>query len=268
MILLNFNSVSDEEIKKLANSYIESLPEYEEEQKKLEIKSEYFKKIDKITTENNKINTLLSQIKLLLEEKSYSEVYDLCDKVAILSQSNTQRVRRLPIDFGAKDGISQIKRTIVEKANIQFEYLNYDVLHIILPDLLPIRPRYDSGKKILKQTVNYDYLRSTYLEAFSQEFKNGKYRIKDGRRAVIAFINYYEEDSLIKDHDNLDVKIITDILAEFVLFDDDPLSLSHYMDFDYADFMHTEVYLVPEDVFPNFLIWLKKNKGSRIQTFH
>ncbi len=255
--------LTDEELEKYIEEYRNADPKYQTERRNNEIKAQYLKNIDSIIFLNNKLQSKLNELKSLLAEKKFQAVYNLCDKLAVDSEKIVQQIRKLPVEFGCKDGYTRVRNSIAAAADIKFKYLQHNILHIILPDLLPPRVRYDAGSKKITHRVDYDYIRSSYMEAFNVEFRKGKQRIHT-KQVVLVYINFYESDLLLKDHDNLDPKIITDIITQHVLIDDNPKWVAHYMDYGYADKNHTEIYVVPFEIFPNFLVTLNKQIAKNL----
>ena len=255
--MIPLNKLSDEELEQYATEFYSTTPEYQKNKKYESIKDIYMKNIDDILSALSKLASKLNDIKIALDGKNLKEVYDKCDRVAVDSEKIVQSIRRLPVEFGMKDGYEKIKTMITDAADIKFEYLSHNILHITFPNLLPPRPGYDAGSKKITHKVDYDYLRSSYIGAFNKEFSKGKHRIHT-KQVALVYINYFASDNVLKDHDNLDPKIITDIITQYLLIDDNPKWVSQYMDYGYSEYTHTEAYVVPMEIFPNFLVTLNK----------
>lgn len=259
------NNLSEEQLKQYIDCYNASDPNYQRQKSYEKTKQLYLKNIDVIMGINDKLQIELQGLKHMLEEKEkdFNSIYERCDKISVMAAKNVQRIRKLPVEFGSKEGYAHVRKELAETANIKFEYFDYHVLHIILPDLIPLRPRLNQGNYALKNNVDFDYIRSSYSDAFLQEFRKGKFRTYS-QKVVIFYVNYYKRNEMIRDHDNLDSKIITDIITQHLLIDDDPTCVSTFMDFSYGKFDHTEAYVIPEEYFPNFFIWFKKNIQKKL----
>ena len=227
--------------------------------KQADIKENYLKNIASIEKQISDLNDGISVMKDYLYESEPELLYEKCDELIYLSENITQQMRSLPKELPQryKKGGNKMLLTGTNY-EITFDYMDHNILHIILPDLLPPRKK--------RSGMDYNYLKSNYFFPFNREFKKGKFN-PYSEKIVLVFMNYFEKKYLLKDHDNLDTKVITDIITMHMLIDDDPSYVSQYMDFDYADTAHTEIYVVPDAIFPNFIVWLNKNKGSRIEKF-
>ena len=88
----------------------------------------------------------------------------------------------------------------------------------VIPTLLP-----------KKQKGSVDYIRD-YLYLAMGEFFRGKQPVRY-TDCVLIFRHIYRHDRperRYRDHDNIEVNAVTDVIALYVLFDDSPLHCSHY----------------------------------------
>lgn len=86
---------------------------------------------------------------------------------------------------------------------------------------------------------------------------------KFSQKMVICYIHYVAEGSIYVDHDNFDVKPFTDCLSLHLLIDDNEKYLAHYMDCREADREYTEIYLIDQLHFTDFLSDMKR-RGEQI----
>lgn len=122
-----------------------------------------------------------------------------------------------------------------------------DILHIILPELLP--DKVQQGEQSRYEEINH-----TFIPAFKRFFAEGRFPVYE-KKAVLCFINIYESERQLKDHDNFEIKQVIDILSAFILTDDNPKWCSHYMDYKMGkagEKCHTEIYIVPQSQFRDF----------------
>lgn len=123
-----------------------------------------------------------------------------------------------------------------------------EILHIILPELLP--DKVQQGEQSRYEEINH-----TFLPAFQNFFAEGRFPVYESK-AVLCFINIYESERQLKDHDNFEIKQVIDILSAFILTDDNPKWCSQYMDYrmgKMGEKCHTEIYVVPQSQFIEFL---------------
>ena len=213
--------------------------------------------------ENEKKNHLLKEFKKLLSEtekiqlgiqNTYDSIYESNYKKAAfygsdaLKKSNhvTYRIRRLLAEFGIEEELTLSAATSFDVIG----QIEGEILHLILPDLLPDKVKEGESKR-------YAEIAHTYLTAFQKFFSSGRFPVYESK-AVIVFYHYYKNEKFLKDHDNFETKQIIDILSAFLLTDDNPKWCSNFMDYRMGDTNHTEIYIVPESQFIDFL----KNKNT------
>lgn len=122
--------------------------------------------------------------------------------------------------------------------------LENHILHLVLPELLP-------DKVQQGEAYRYSEITAAYLSGFQHFFSKGRFPIYE-QKAVLVFVNYYQSEQDLKDHDNFETKQIIDILSAFLLPDDNPKWCAHYMDYKLGATNHTEIYVVPFSQFLPF----------------
>ena len=103
-----------------------------------------------------------------------------------------------------------------------------------------------------KASGSADYIRS-YLYPAMRKFFEGKPR-------VLAYRHVYDRsrpERSMRDHDNIETNMVTDILALYVLPDDHPAVCSHYYCSAAGSEDRTEVYVIPKHDFP---VWMVEEK--------
>ena len=80
--------------------------------------------------------------------------------------------------------------------------------------------------------------------------------------------NYQRPERLLRDHDNIELNAVVNVVAFYLLCSDSPQYLEHYYCAARGEADATEVYLVPQDDFDIFRVALKSGKidppGSKI----
>lgn len=137
--------------------------------------------------------------------------------------------------LGRFSGTSR-KQYMGEDIEINF-FQEKDHLHIEFPDLLP--KRLDP-----KAAYTYKDLEAMYSPSFERSFKSNKHKIY-GEKVIIVYTHFFSSEKEYIDHDNFETKIITDLIASYVLFDDSPKHCAILFDYKLGDKRHTEV-----DVYP------------------
>lgn len=100
-----------------------------------------------------------------------------------------------------------------------------------------------------------DYIRSFLYPAMQKYFqKKEPVRFTD---CVLVYRHVYDRERperRMKDHDNIETNMVSDIVAMYVMPDDAPSVCSHYECSVMGEDDHTEVYVVPRMEFPKWLL--------------
>lgn len=112
-----------------------------------------------------------------------------------------------------------------------------------------------------KGSGSADYIRS-FLYPAMQEYFQGKEPVRY-TDCVLVYRHVYDRDRperRVRDHDNIETNMVSDIVAMYVMPDDAPSVCSHYECSVMGEEDHTEVYVVPRTDFPK---WLLQENESR-----
>lgn len=106
-----------------------------------------------------------------------------------------------------------------------------------------------------KGTGSADYIRS-FLYPAMQEYFQGKEPVRF-TDCVLVYRHVYDRDRperRMRDHDNIETNMVSDIVAMYVMPDDSPLVCSHYECSVMGEDDRTEVYVIPRTDFPQWLL--------------
>lgn len=204
--------------------------------------------IDCCLKKNHQLKSYLEKTRMFYDNKEMESLYEKVAQCTKMSSDLTQSIRKLLISFGDPKGFEILRDTLEsgdivegESERIEFETLRPEGIKIILPRLLPKRINYKDIKN--KSVENLDYIRCSYIGAFSSYFADKNFVFDD--RVVIYFKHIYSSDHYMKDDDNYDYKIITDMITQYVLIDDNPKYCTKVIDYGYGNSNHTEVSIFP-----------------------
>lgn len=111
-----------------------------------------------------------------------------------------------------------------------------------------------------KGSGSADYIRSFLYPAMQEYFQRKEpVRFTD---CVLVYRHVYRRDRperRMRDHDNIETNMVSDIVAMYVMPDDAPSVCSHYECSVVGEDDHTEVYVVPRMDFPQWLS--QENEG-------
>lgn len=174
---------------------------------------------------------------------------DLFNQVAINYIKHAEQLslimRSMPYAAGVPNSKRLIDKAILDAVPIEMGFTEENWFCIRLPMLLPKKGR-----------GNTEYIRGMLYPAM-QEF----FRDKDPVRydnCVLIFRHVYDRnrpERQLRDHDNVELNMVVDSVAMFLLYDDAPMRCRHYYTSVAGTEERTEVYVVPVE---NFLEWYIK----------
>jgi len=199
--------------------------------------------VDKATDLKYGIERLVS---INLAEYGDEGTYNYYLSLVRRAEEFTQKVRELPNSF--KDSKSLVEARFddqlselltSDKAPIQFETLTGGVEKVTLGRLLPQRKQDAMVKRYLLETY-YPYIRMHYKDIAKPMQEP----------AVLLFTFYYNprKEHALRDYDNMETKVIQDMLAPYFIEDDSPKYL-HRHNMCLEGRPRTEIYIMPLSVF-------------------
>lgn len=160
--------------------------------------------------------------------------------------------RQLPVCIGPPDAPEQVERVTEHTCAITVGYTEKGWFQAILPALLP------SGRQ-----GNGEYLRSCLALALKSYFQ--AHEIRRYTDCVLIFRHVYDKTRSarrMRDHDNIETKRVADLLALYLMPDDNPTVCSHYDCSVFGNEDRTEVFVVPGTAFPEWLKCEGKEKNG------
>lgn len=164
----------------------------------------------------------------------------VCEKLALTA-------RALPAYTGRPGAMIVVEQQMMDVTPASMGYTPEGWFTMSIPFLLPKK----RGKEM-------DYLQGLLYPHFRRFFQgHHPEMISD---AVLVFRHVYNKkrpERQWRDHDNLEVKTITDMIALFLMPDDNPTICQHFHCSAAGDEEHTEIYLIPQSKFPECLLFRK-----------
>lgn len=235
--MFNLEELTDVEMEEYLVQSIGGTEEYNEKEKRDVI----CKAFRRAAAEEQKIGNDLKNAEFSLNDLNYSKTVFWLKCVTKKTEHFLYSVRKLILEMGDSEDIYLDDETSIQIVGERQD----DILHLILPCLLPDKVKQGESSR-------YNEIIHAYLPAFRNFFSHGRFPVYE-RKAVLVFLNYYDSEQHLKDHDNFETKQIIDILAAFLLPDDNPKWCAHFMDYRMGDSCHTEIYVVPYSKFTGFL---------------
>lgn len=176
-----------------------------------------------------------------------TEMYDYCFKLAEKAEKVTLLTRALPCYTGNPKAKEDMENCILENIPIDIGFTQEGWFSLRLPKLLP-----------KKGFGNVNYIRGILWPALRKFFsEKPMIRYSD---CVLIYRHVYGpsyQKKYMRDHDNIETYMVSDIVAMYVLRDDCPYLCNNYDCTAEGNSERTEVYVVPQ---AEFLDWLKSEK--------
>ena len=160
--------------------------------------------------------------------------------------------RTLPAHTGHPHARELSDQLMLHAIPVEMGYAASGWFCLKIPALLPKK---ESGSPVYIQEYLYPAMR-----LFFQGKPPTLYQ-----RCVMAFRNIYSKDRperSYRDHDNIEYNMVADIVALYLLPDDAPRWCSHFYCSAAGTEDQTEVYIIPHDLFPD---WLEEERNDRLK---
>ena len=168
-------------------------------------------------------------------------------RCAVAAEQAALLARALPAFTGSPFASMDVETITAANVPVEIGFTTEGWFSVRLPLLLP-----------KKERGSAEYVRSILLPAL-RAFYAGRPPIRfDG--CVLIYRHVYAEDRperQRRDHDNIEINMVSDCVALYAMTDDAPGRCSHYYCSAAAATERTEVYIVPES---EFAVWLEAEK--------
>ena len=207
-------------------------------------------KSNQFTKALNKLDSKLAQMKSRSAEvRMYYEVGQLenaFDKAIELEELSEQAVlltRALPAYTGTPLAKSAVEECIKSTVPICIGYTEEGWFSVRMPLLLPKK---EEGSADYIRAILYPVIRDFFIAREPKTYEN----------CVLIYRHVYDvrrPERRKRDHDNIEINMVSDIVAMYVMPDDGPDCCSHFYCSAEGNAERTEVYVVPEQEFNAWL---------------
>ena len=201
-------------------------------------------------TFKEQLQAALSLMLLFEDGKRYDLAYDKAFEFTYESEKLTLLAREIPTCTGHPGAKGQMDAQVAKAIPISIELTSEGWLKMIFPVLLP-----------RKERGNQDYIRDNLYPAMKRFIEERPpFRFP---KSVIVFrhvCNRQRPERLCRDHDNIELNAVVNVIALYLLRSDGPKHLEHYYCAACGEADNTDVYLVPQDDFDRFRVALKSNE--------
>lgn len=204
----------------------------------------YMKTLNKVETKIKRMKEQADSVRWFYDNGNLEESYKRALKLEEISEEMVLLTRVLPAYTGAANALAEVDEVISKTIRVEIGFTAEGWFSVRIPALLP-----------KKASGSADYIRS-YLYPAMRKFFEGKppIRFKD---CVVAYRHVYDRsrpERAMRDHDNIETNMVTDIVAMYVLPDDSPAVCSHYYCSAAGCEDRTELYVIPKHDFPMWIV--------------
>lgn len=213
----------------------------------MERKNSFIKVLDRIGRAEEKLQSQLAEVRRLCYENDMRMAYEEAMRLEETSERMVLMTRILPAYTGCPFADMEVHNVMAFSIPVEIGFTKENWFGLRIPSLLP-----------KKEAGSADYVRSFLYPAMRQFFEmQPPIRYRD---CVLVYRHVYDRERperQRRDHDNIEVNMVSDIVALYVMPDDGPENCSHYYCSADGQEERTEVYVVPESDFP---VWLNTEK--------
>ena len=188
-----------------------------------------------------------NKLESCIEYNDENGAYDCSLETERIAERLIFQLRNLATYSGDKEVCEAVVKNIKETALVEVGYTKEGWFRLSIPALLP-----------RKEKGNPEYVRSLIYPAMS-DFFTGK-QVEKFKDCTLVYLHTYDVNRPKRewrDHDNVEVNAVTDIVALFVMLDDSPHICEHYYASKSGTENRTEVFVLPKRDLEKF----RKQKG-------
>lgn len=214
----------------------------------MEINPIFRKALDKAASAIEKADEIALTVRWFYVDGNAKETYEQAMKLEEQVEKLVLLTRALPAYTGAPEAHSGVEKIMAQIIPVEIGFTKEGWFSVRLPMLLP-----------KKSSGSADYIRSFLYPAMRRFFMN-KLPVRY-RDCVLIYRHVYDKkrpERQRRDHDNIEINMVSDIIAMYVMPDDGPSTCAHYYLSAVGNSERTEVYVVPKSEFP---IWLAKEES-------
>ena len=201
------------------------------------------KTLDRVERMAVKLWNQICLVKDCCQARQLQMAYEQAMKLEETAERLVLLTRVLPAYTGSGAARLDVGNTIKRCIPLDMGFTAEGWFRLCIPALLP-----------KKGGGSTDYLRSFLYPSMQEYFQEKEpVRFTD---CVLAYRHVYSRDRpkrRMRDHDNIETNMVSDIVAMYVMPDDAPSVCSHYECSVMGEDDHTEVYVIPRMDFPQWL---------------
>ena len=231
----------------------------------MESRNTFKSQFERLRNKEKTLRARIAAMEYYIDEEDRESYFQQALLIEECAEQLTLAARTLPSYIGHPDAEGQVEAILKQEIPVEIGYTKEGWFSVRIPMLLP-----------KKSKGSTDYIRS-FLYPAMRDFFVEKPPVRY-REAVLIYRHVYDRrrpERQMRDHDNIEVNMVSDTIAMYVLNDDAPMCCNHFYCSAASTWERTEVYVVPVQDFPQWLaqehlipdkgVMLREYPGSRGQ---
>lgn len=209
----------------------------------MESRNTFKSQFERLRNKEKTLRARVAAMEYYLDEEDRESYFRQALLIEECAEQLTLAARTLPSYIGHPDAEAQVEAILKQEIPVEIGYTKEGWFLVRIPMLLP-----------KKSKGSTDYIRS-FLYPAMRDFFVEKPPVRY-REAVLIYRHVYDRrrpERQMRDHDNIEINMVSDIVAMYVMPDDGPAVCAHYYCSAAAEQERTEVYVVPKGDFPTWL---------------
>lgn len=209
----------------------------------MESRNTFKSQFERLRNKEKTLRARIAAMEYYLDEEDRESYFQQALLIEECAEQLTLAARTLPSYIGHPDTEAQVEAILKQEIPVEIGYTKEGWFSVRIPMLLP-----------KKSKGSTDYIRS-FLYPAMRDFFVEKPPVRY-REAVLIYRHVYDRrrpERQMRDHDNIEINMVSDIVAMYVMPDDGPAVCAHYYCSAAAEQERTEVYVVPKGDFPTWL---------------
>ena len=210
----------------------------------MESRNTFKSQFERLRNKEKTLRARIAAMEYYLDEEDRESYFQQALLIEECAEQLTLAARTLPSYIGHPDTEAQVEAILKQEIPVEIGYTKEGWFSVRIPMLLP-----------KKSKGSTDYIRS-FLYPAMRDFFVEKLPVRY-REAVLIYRHVYDRrrpERQMRDHDNIEINMVSDIVAMYVMPDDGPAVCAHYYCSAAAEQERTEVYVVPKGDFPTWLL--------------
>lgn len=210
----------------------------------MESRNTFKSRFERLRNKEKTLRARIAAMEYYLDEEDRESYFQQALLIEECAEQLTLTARTLPLYIGHPNAEAQVEAILKQEIPVEIGYTKEGWFSVRIPMLLP-----------KKSKGSTDYIRSLLYPAM-RDFFVEKPPVRY-REAVLIYRHVYDRrrpERQMRDHDNIEINMVSDIVAMYVMPDDGPAVCAHYYCSAAAEQERTEVYVVPKGDFPTWLL--------------